>query len=106
MSERRSRWDLACLQFDAVFHGAKADKQKEVAPIGVERDLDGRIARPRTAELAHSMRKRLEGFRELDTIAFLNETEIETRKGDQISRLPLELEEENKQTLKRFISFH
>jgi hypothetical protein len=104
---RSSRWDSACAQFDLVFHGPKADSKKR--PTSVRRDgLDGRIGRPLTAELRPSMRKRLQSFRELDSLVFLNETEIkirdeiETRKGTKITNLPLDLEEESFNMLKRY----
>ncbi|KAI8852211.1 hypothetical protein BC829DRAFT_83431 [Chytridium lagenaria] len=40
-------------------------------PPPVKHDRIGRIARPRTAELPPELKKRLEGFRELDAIAFI-----------------------------------
>ncbi|KAJ3214718.1 hypothetical protein HDU67_001309 [Dinochytrium kinnereticum] len=50
---------------------AEDDDEESRPPSPAKQDRLGRIARPRTADLSPDLKKRLEGFRELDTIAFI-----------------------------------
>lgn len=82
------RWTDALTKFDAVLQGRRdfSEAYERIKPSKVKfqgivtsRGLrsegqlaaDGRIVRPRTAELTPDLRKRLRGFRELDVIAFI-----------------------------------